>query len=295
MAIPESRIAANWYTACPLCTGTELSNLYEVKGFTITKCGSCSLVFVREQMTDEALTPYYEDYSHDYVYDDDSNESNLNFYYRRLKQIIEQRVAQGKMLDVGCNRGQFLDVMDSKWERHGTELTARWVQLGRERYGNNIFQGPLADYKLEGKPFDVVTLLDVLDHCPKPIDDLKRVNRLLRKDGLVVIKVHNISCWYAQLTKEQFYAIVPPYHLFYFNKETLKRSLSEAGFKLVDTKFIGHLLDLKTVPYRLARGAEKGLYFQAYKMLSKTSLGKVKIYKDLHDIITVIGVKERDV
>ncbi|MBX9666422.1 MAG: class I SAM-dependent methyltransferase [Candidatus Obscuribacterales bacterium] len=283
------------YTACPICGSKELSDLYTVHDFTISECRKCTLVFVREKMTSETLGPFYEKHGYDYVYDDEKNQENLKFYYRRLKQVLNKRQKPGKVLDIGCNRGQFLDVMGEEWERYGTEFTKRWADEARAKYGEkNIHQGPLSTYDLEGKLFDVVTMLDVLDHCPQPVDDLKQVNRVLKKGGLVVVKVHNISCLYAQITKDQFYAISPPGHLFYFNKATLKESLKQAGFKVVSNMFIGHVLDLKTVPYRLARGAQSGFYFNAYQMLNKSPLGNMKIYKDLHDIITVLAVKETE-
>jgi hypothetical protein len=60
------------------------------------------------------------------------------------------------------------------------------------------------------------------------------------KPGMIVIKVHNISCSYAKLTGSGFYATIPPPHLFYYNRQSLSLALSKAGFQVVDSRFIGH-------------------------------------------------------
>lgn len=132
------------------------------------------------------------------------------------------------------------------------------------------------------------------DHTPDPLAELKKVNRLLRVGGVVVIKVHNISCLWARLVGKRFYAIIPPFHLFYFNKATLARLLDATGFQMTQSKFIGHRLALKTVPYRLAGGKTNSPWFSLHSLLAKTPFGNVPIYRNLFDIITVIGEKVRD-
>ncbi len=285
----------NWYPACPICDGKSLSNLYVVDGFNIANCPQCTLVFVRERMTEETLQPYYDNPDQDVVYDDPGNAANLEYFYNRLKQVISKSVERGKILDVGCNQGQFLDLLGDHWERYGNELSPHAAQMAKQKYGNHIFQGTLANFPLTGERFDVITMMDVLDHSPDPIQELKRVNQLLKPNGLVAIKVHNISCLWAQVVKDRFYAIIPPFHLWYFNRATLTRTLARSGFKVKSVMFIGNVLQLKTIPYRLSRGKTNNLYHSLFKLLEKTPLGRIPIYKNLHDLITIIAIKESEV
>ena len=113
--------------------------------------------------------------------------------------------------------------------------------------------GSFEDYPLREGYFDVVTLQDVFDHFRDPLPALEKCRRLLKQGGLIVIKVHNISCLYAKLTGRHFYAVIPPSHLFYYDGRTLAHTLSKAGFRVVNSRFIGHLLKLKTVFWRLSR------------------------------------------
>jgi hypothetical protein len=114
---------------------------------------------------------------------------------------------------------------------------------------------------------------------------------MLKEGGLLVIKVHNISCLYARLTGAGFYAIIPPSHLFYYDRRTLTLAASKSGFEVVETKFIAHLLRLSTVFMRLSRGDKKSLFYRIYLALANRSVGKIKIRKNLHDIITLFAVK----
>ena len=78
---------------------------------------------------------------------------------------------------------------------------------------------------------------------------------------------------------------------FYYDRRTLGSALSAAGFKVVDSRFIGHLFKVKMIFLRLSRGNANSLTYRIYKKLIGTALGEIKFHKNLHDIITVLAVK----
>jgi SAM-dependent methyltransferase len=276
-------------TSCPICNGDRLSQLWKVNGFTITRCDACTLVFVQEMVTEEELAVHYTGGS-DEVYVE-SNADCLNYYYRKLRDVIRARFPKpGKILDLGCSRGWFLDVMTG-WECHGSEISTTDAAAAQERYGNRIVTGSFEEYPLRENYFDVITLQDVFDHFRDPIPALEKCYRMLRPGGLIVIKVHNISCLYARLTGPKFYAIIPPSHLFYYNRRSLALALSKSGFQMVDSKFIGHILKVQTVFWRLSRSNKESPFYRIYRALEGTALGNIGFHKNLHDIITVLAIK----
>jgi 2-polyprenyl-3-methyl-5-hydroxy-6-metoxy-1,4-benzoquinol methylase len=254
------------------------------------RCSGCSLVFVREKVSEETLAAYYAAAEADQVYCDPANEANLQFYDRRLQTEIERRCPRGRLLDVGCDRGRFLDVMEG-WDRHGIELSPALASLARESYGDRIHTGTLFDFDNRGMLFDVVTLFDALDHMPDPGLAIERCRSLLKAGGLLVVKVHNIDCLYARWTGPRFYAISPPGHLFYFSPRTLRRLVEARGFAESESRFFSHRLALKNVFYRLAKGSPGHPAFRVYRWLEKTSLGRATIRKNLHDIVTLFARK----
>jgi len=54
-----------------------------------------------------------------------------------------------------------------------------------------VLEGPAADIKSAGAPFDVIILVDVLERCAQPGETLSALNRLLAETGSMVINVHN--------------------------------------------------------------------------------------------------------
>lgn len=275
---------------CPLCSSEHLRHRFNVDAFDIDRCHSCTLTFVRQKLSYSDLESYYQ--SSDSVYEDPSNTTNLDYYFLRLKRLLDRQFPSGgRLLDVGCSRGQFLDLLQG-WDAYGIELSASDAAFAQRRHGSRIHQGTLADYPSSGLRFDVITLQDSFDHMPDPYQVLHRCRSLLRPGGCLVIKVHDISCLYARRTGRNFYAILPPYHLFYYSEKTLLRLLEASGFQLLLSRHIGHRLFLKTIPYRLARGKASGFFYMLYKVLDKLPLGRVPVYKNLNDIITVLARRD---
>ncbi len=277
---------------CYICGSSRLTPKFEVNGFHIVRCADCSLQFVQEQLSQEELSRYYEkeDIADNFVYNDPANLPHLNYYFYALRDLITTHITSGRVLDVGCSSGSFLDVMDG-WERHGIEFAGGYAAKAIAKYGPNIHTGTLDDYVCEDDYFDVIALQDVFDHVRDPLATLRACHRLLKPNGLIIIKVHNISCLYARITGSRFYALLPPFHLSYFNKHSLREALSRTGFRMLYHRFIGHVLSLKTIAYRLSHCGRPGFFYSLYETLSGSRLGNIGVRKNLRDIITVVATK----
>ena len=280
---------------CYVCDSDRISLRFVVSGFTIMRCADCSLQFVKEQLSQEELSPYYEqeDISDDFVYNDPANLPNLNYYFYKLRDLINGHAPPGRILDVGCSSGFFLDVMEG-WERHGIEMMAGYAEKAIAKYGRHVHRGTLENYECDAGYFDVITLQDVFDHVLDPLHTLRTCRRLLKPGGLIVIKVHNISCLYARLSGPKFSALLPPFHMSYFNKKSLRVALSRTGYTMLYHRYIGHRLSLKTVAYRLSHCGRPGIFGSLYRMLRRSPLGNVAVRKNMHDLITVVATKNAE-
>lgn len=284
-----------YHSSCPVCKNSDLRQKYIINNFTLVKCHSCELMFVKERCSQQELDLYYKpvedaDAGSDHVYLNQANDENLKYYYRNLRSFISEKIPTGKVLDIGCNAGQFFDEMGG-YECYGIERSPSYGKIAKDKYGENIFIGTFEDYPAPNFLFDCVTLQDVLDHTVDPLEVLKKCNKLLKPNGILIVKVHDMSSWFAKIMGKNFYALIPPTHLFYFSRKALATALKKASFVVIGRKHMSHRMLFSTIFYRLSRGNKDGIFFKIYKLLDGTWLGNRIIYKNLHDIMTVFAVK----
>ncbi|QGZ92825.1 methyltransferase domain-containing protein [Microcystis aeruginosa FD4] len=129
----------------------------------------------------------------------------LNHYYNKLKREIYRITGKtsGNILDVGCSGGYFLDIMQ-EWNRYGIEISDKEASIAKSKYGDNIVSVVIENYPVRESFFDVITLQDVLDHCINPTEVIDSCYKMLKPGGLIIIKVHDISCLYARIRDLRF-------------------------------------------------------------------------------------------
>lgn len=281
----------DFHSCCYLCNGTDLEYRFQVKGYTIVRCRACSFVFVRERPTPAELAEFYRENGPQEMYTDVSNRANINYYYERLRDLITSiKPSGGTLLDVGCSEGQFLDVMHG-WQRFGIELEPIAAAKASTIYSDHVLNCTLEEADFAMESFDVITLQDVLDHMPDPLTSLKRCHYFLKPGGLIVVKVHNISCLFARLSGSHFYALLPPLHLSYFNRQTLDLALTKSGFSVLSYNYFAHIMFLRTILFRLSGEQQRGLFHHIFKLVEHSYFGRIRVKKNLHDIITMWAVK----
>lgn len=234
---------------CILC-GDEIARLLFIKnGFNIVQCCTCDLVYVGNPPSNEELRKYYSfDSGYHFDYHDDNHSKFKNKIYcaRKYYNLVKMFKTSGRILDVGCSVGFFLDIAKNNgWETYGIELNADTAKIARERYGLQVFTGTLNEVSCPATFFDVITLWDVIEHVENPLHTMQIINQKLKKDGIVAFETPNINGLFPMLSYKIANTInfwthpEPPAHLFQFSKETISNLLNLSGFeilKIYDTK-----------------------------------------------------------
>lgn len=103
-------------------------------------------------------------------------------------------VPSGKLLDVGCGTGRFLDSMPSTaYELTGIDVSAGMLEEARER-GLDVVEGSSGEMPFEDDSFDLVVTFAVLHHLIDPElvrATLREIVRVTRPGGTAVIWDHN--------------------------------------------------------------------------------------------------------
>jgi 2-polyprenyl-3-methyl-5-hydroxy-6-metoxy-1,4-benzoquinol methylase len=231
-------------SACPACGAPRSEWLFEKDGFDLVRCTDCGLVRVDNPPSSEALTKLYSfetGYHHDLVTDAAVQAIHAAEAQDNLQRLHQFR-RSGALLDVGCSTGLFMHAAaKAGWRVKGIEYSADAANQARRHFGPNVVTGVLDNEIFSGEQFDVVTLWDVLEHVPEPLQTLKNARRLLKQDGLLFIKTPNVDGWFprASLTLAKRLGFwrhpEPPGHLFQFSEKTLGSMLKTAGYEPLST------------------------------------------------------------
>lgn len=233
--------------SCYFCGADLFSCLGKIRNFTIIKCDGCGLICTNVGDSKNKAKRFKEL----------SNQGQLHEYqkfylprrvvsYNKILDEIDPWKKLNKILDIGCGYGYFLAEAEKRgWRPYGIEISSYKVDFAKDKLGLNRLKGRIeeAGFKEHQEGFDVVTMWDVLEHIPNPLDVLKFCNKVLRREGLLVLKVPNGDVFnpnYRWLLRQFVYIyqrlVFPanPYeHLYHFSPAILTRILEKAGFQLI--------------------------------------------------------------
>jgi len=219
------------FVLCNICNSNDTITLFEYELGRVVRCKKCGLIYKNPRLTEDEFNKILESAPQQINVDVCSSKEEL---FSNFLKKIEKIKNKGKILDVGCGSGYFLKLAkDLGWEVYGTEVNPHLIKFAKDEFGINIEKKTLKDF--EEEKFDVVTMLEVIDLLRNPKEELKEVRRILKKDGLVFIRVNN-GLWHCNLERfRKYFSFLGLYpsvlHLYSFTPRTLKRILQEVGFK----------------------------------------------------------------
>ncbi len=224
---------------CPICI-QKTEDLYTIERFSpplhIVKCPSCGLQMQKQSGQEDHNKFYNKGYytgEADYNYQDErNNQRGHEFVWRaRLKNIARFIEPPASFLDVGCAFGGFVDAASRfGYRAFGLDVSSYAVEHAKSQK-RDVRIG-----KLEGdvlpfpkRSFDVITLVEVMEHLADPCMVAKALSQIIRPKGLLVIQTANFLGWQARFAKQKYHYYLPG-HLFYYSTKNLRWLLSRYGF-----------------------------------------------------------------
>ncbi len=149
--------------------------------------------------------------------------------------------SRGRLLDVGCGTGDFVEYAGEQgWDAQGIEPSRLASERGRAR-GLAVFQGTLEEAVAtqDRSRYDAITMLNVLEHVPDPVNYVRQARSLLAPGGMLAIVVPNDfseiqAAAAAALGIEKRWWIAVPDHINYFDFASLDRLFVGEGFETIE-------------------------------------------------------------
>lgn len=227
------------YKDCLICESNEYELWAQYLSYKAVRCKKCGFIWINPSLNDRGLEKYYQDYI-GMRFKDEVKTKQRQVQYQIDKSFIESYVSQGRVLDVGCSGGFFLNVLSDAFEKYGVEIDREAVRYAQKNYpfGNNILHLSLLDAPYPKEYFDLVIMRGVIEHLPDPCAFLKKVSYFLKRGGhFYIAATPNVDSFCADLYREKWNQFHPIRHLFYFSPRTLSKLCASLGLKLIAKDF----------------------------------------------------------
>ncbi len=239
---------------CDLCGSGNIRPLYNFKFSKVARCLNCNLIFTNPQTTEEEmkrifsskelcnkLFPELKNYDECF----EKEKSSVARTYNQILKEIETYKKKGRLLDIGCGRGEFLDRARKKgWEVYGLDFSQPSAHYAKKHFGIEVLVSNFEKANFNENFFDVVTMWDYLEHTKKPSLILEKAAKSIKKDGILVVASPNLDSL-LEITAKFIYRIsfgkvemplakqYPFTHHYHFTLETLAKYLEKCGFKII--------------------------------------------------------------
>jgi len=201
----------------------------------------------------------------------------------RLDLIREFRTS-GKLLEVGCARGDFLRVARESFDVFGVEpnpTLADDAEKVAPIYRDVIETLPWRD-------FDVIASFHVIEHVDSPKRFVSAIADRVRPGGLLVLETPDIHSLPFQLMKSKWRQFIPE-HYFFFDPSSMTKLLSESGFKVERIVGVGKHASAALILNRLSR------YFRFMRPVedyaSRVGISRITVRINPLDIMLVFAVR----
>lgn len=264
---------------CPWC-GSDKSQIHlwlkdeflTHEDFQIYECKSCGLLYTEPRPDKTEIGKYYQ--SETYYSHKENKKGFIPKIYETVKRVNLKRkyklatkeMPKGKVLDIGCGVGDFLQIMETQgWDTMGIEPSEEAKAIATKRLNNKVLNPEEID-QLKDQSFDLITMWHVLEHLDNLKEEIQHIERLLKSKGRLVLALPNFKSYDAQFYNTQWAAYDVPRHLNHFCKESIVKIFRNSELKLIDTdklKWDAYYISYMSEMYKrhsmpLLRGAYRG-------------------------------------
>lgn len=251
---------------CPVCQNNTFIEFLKVQDFTVSQekfsiqeCKNCGFKFTNPRPDLTQIGEYYK--AESYISHTNTSKGLIAKLYHSVRKytlkgklnLINSLIPQkGKLLDVGCGTGMFLNVCrEDGWIVNGIEPDGGARQIAEEINKASIKTEILSSFKNE--TFDIITMWHVLEHVHLLNKTVDWLNERLSENGYLIIAVPNHESKDAEIYQEHWAGYDVPRHLYHYSQKSIKQLFEQKGFSLKETlpmKFDSFYVSMLSTKYQ---------------------------------------------
>jgi 2-polyprenyl-3-methyl-5-hydroxy-6-metoxy-1,4-benzoquinol methylase len=209
----------------------------------LLQCNQCRFAFTGEIPTsDTFFDNRYDNKGFDPTYEVHSNRKDLvlDEVFGTLKLYYK---GGGELLDVGSFAGKLLRYAQKiGFTPSGVEVNPKLAEYSKTELGFDVIQGKVQQVELPVEKYDVITVIDVLEHLVEPYKIVGNLAKALKPGGHLVIKVphYNMQIIKQKVANKTGISRAGMFggygHINHFNHSSMEKLVELHGMKLLHTK-----------------------------------------------------------
>lgn len=221
---------------CPWCNSENNHQFLKLKDYFLTQeefeileCEDCKLLFTNPCPTPDKIGNYYK--SEDYLSHNEEKKSLFAKIYNKVKKIniknkfkiaTSSQQSAVSVLDIGCGVGDFLLYAKEKGcNVTGIEPSEDARKIAEKKLDCKI-SSPEELQNIPDNSFDIITMWHVLEHVADLKTEIHHLQRILKKDGRLVLALPNYKSYDAEYYKDKWAAYDVPRHLSHLSQTSIK-------------------------------------------------------------------------
>ena len=212
---------------CPICNHGPVRHWGEKSACELWRCHCCKAIFCATSPDSTESDRLYEQYHSAARH---TLAPIVEASLERLVSLAERFRLVGRWLDFGYGEGGLLEVAQRRgWACFGVEISRSMLDYG-SRKGWAVTSDPRGDPRFADGTFDVVTMIEVLEHVADPVCLLSDAARWLRPGGLLYLTTPNVRSLNCRILGQAWSVVCPPQHLILWTPRALRVALARVGF-----------------------------------------------------------------
>jgi len=230
--------------SCPHCKSAAryiIIHGYPKWDGVLYKCENCELVYYNKLF-------FYNPENYDDFYNEEGRRFNSvfeffvklfrKFRYKFVLKFVNQKTSPKSIFDIATDRGVFLNLFKKRgWRVSGTQINKKTVNYIKKKYDIDVYPKDFLDIDFGSEKFDVITTFHILEHITNPFEYIRKINKLLKDDGVFILEVPNFEHKYRIFYGSRWFALDIPHHLYHFDINFLKKFLNENNFEIINERY----------------------------------------------------------
>jgi 2-polyprenyl-3-methyl-5-hydroxy-6-metoxy-1,4-benzoquinol methylase len=234
-----ARDTGDWprFASCPVCESADIGRFAVIRRMAHDRCRRCGFTFTNPYPPSAVLGSFYEsDFYTNYRRVEDLRRNGDPYFsasmYTDMRALagLAASCSPTSVLDYGCGTGSFLGLLRDEFGIDGVEgleISREARERAREAYGLQVAG---STESLRQDAYDLVLLLEVIEHVPDPGRFFADVARLVRPGGSILITTPAVDNLIGRYLPQLSLHYTAPSHVSLFTTKAIRALLDRFSF-----------------------------------------------------------------